>query len=156
MNQVALCGRIGNDIELKKTAGGISVTEFSIAVNRQRRSDGAAPETDWIDIQAWRGTAEFIKRWFGKGEAIIITGSLRAETWTDNEGNRRKRVFVLADNVEFVPKGKAQNAEATAAQGNSFDLKPATLPNAVQENTGATLHTEEFEQMNFSDEDLPF
>ncbi len=165
MNHVCLCGRLGSDIGLKKTQSGISVTSFPLAVERQYQQDGERI-TDWIDIEAWRGTAEFIQKWFAKGDPIIICGEIRTSVWTDNDGNKRKRVYVTANAVEFVPQKKKQGTNALSAnaggQEEGFIPLSRNLPplfqNAVQSRTAAlqTNPAEEWTQVEFEDEDYPF
>ena len=112
MNIVALTGRITAPIELKKTQSGVSVCSFSIAVARPRVKD----TTDFINIVAWRNTAEFIAQYFGKGEKIEITGILTSRSYEDSNGSKRTAFEVVADNVGFAEsKGGAKNATAAAA-----------------------------------------
>ena len=100
MNKVVLLGRLAADPELRQTGNGISVTSFTIAVDRQY-SKGADRQTDWIDIVAWRNTAEFVCKYFQKGSPIIVEGSLQTRLWEDKAGQKRKSVEVQADNIEF-------------------------------------------------------
>lgn len=109
MNKVMIMGRMANDPELRTTQSGISVTSFTVAVERPPVKDKER-ETDWIDVVAWRGTAEFICKYFGKGSPIIVSGTLQSRNWEDKEGNKRKAVEVQADGVEFVPKTKDTKA----------------------------------------------
>lgn len=165
MNHICLCGRIGSDIELKKTQSGISVISFSLAVERQYQQ-GGEHITDWIDIEAWRGTAEFVQKWFCKGDPIIICGEIRTSVWTDSDGSKRKRVYAVANSVEFVPQKKKQDANTpsanTAGREASFGARADVLTpaeeNAVQSRTAATAAkpADEWEQVQFPDEDLPF
>ena len=100
MNNVSLIGRITADPELKHTTSDIAVTSFSIAINRYAKK-GEDPKTDFIDLVAWRGTAEFICRYFKKGQMIAVTGSLQARTYTDRDGNNRKVTEVVVDHSYF-------------------------------------------------------
>lgn len=164
MNYVCLCGRIGSDIELKKTQSGVSVIKFPLAVDRRYQQDGERI-TDWIDIEAWRSTAEFIEKWFAKGDPIILCGEIRTSVWTDNEGGKHKRAYMMANVAEFVPQ-KKQDADALSANADgqraTFAPKAGTLPptseNAIQSRTAAfpTNPTEEREQVQLEEEDLPF
>ena len=97
-NKVILGGRLTADAELKQTQSGVSVTSFSIAVNRK----GADNKTDFIDVVAWRQTAEFICKYFKKGSSICIVGNLQKREWTDNKGNKRYATEVIADEACFV------------------------------------------------------
>ncbi len=97
-NKVILGGRMTADPELKTTQSGIYVTNFTIAVNRKGKSDTA----DFINIIAWRQTAEFVAKYFKKGSSICITGNIQTRTWTDNSGNKRYATEVIADEITFV------------------------------------------------------
>ena len=88
LNKVVLCGRLTADVELKQTQNGIAVATFTIAVNR-RAVQGKPQETDFINCQAWRGTAEFISKYFHKGSSLCIIGSIQTRSWTDNNGQKR-------------------------------------------------------------------
>lgn len=98
LNKVILGGRLTATPELKQTPNGVSVTTFTIAVNRKGR-DGL---TDFIDCQAWRQTAEFITKYFSKGNAICIVGSLQKRSWKDKNGENRYVTEVIADEAMFV------------------------------------------------------
>lgn len=101
-NKVILVGNLVADPELKTTTSGISVTRFSIAVNRRATRAGEQPQTDFFNIVAWRQTAEFIARFFTKGRPILVSGSLRNNNWTDNNGVKHYSVEVVADEATFV------------------------------------------------------
>lgn len=98
-------GRLTRDPELKHTSNGVPVVSFTIAVDRQRNSSGEV-ETDFIDIVAWRQTAEFISRNFSKGRLIAIEGSLRIREYTDKEGRKRRTSEIAAENVHFCERKK--------------------------------------------------
>lgn len=120
LNKAILGGRLTNHPELKQTPQGVAVTTFSIAVNRRGKND----EADFINCVAWRSTAEFICKYFGKGSSICIVGQIQTRSWNDNNGNKRYATEVIADEAYFVD-SKAENTEgggitmgaiATAAQ----------------------------------------
>ena len=117
MNVVTIIGRLAADPELKTTGSGISVTNICVAVDR-KVTKGEDKITDWIDVVAWRNTAEFICKYFQKGSPIVVTGSLQTRMWDDKSGQKRKTVEVIADSVEFVPKAKG---EAEAPKSESFE-----------------------------------
>ena len=102
INKVILIGNLVADPELKKTQSGISVTSFRIAVSRKFTKDGETPKADFIDIIAWRSTAEFITQYFTKGMPILVCGSIQTRTWTDQNDQKRYAVEVVADEVSFV------------------------------------------------------
>lgn len=105
MNKAYLIGRLAADPELKQTGNGVLVVSFTIAVDRTHSKD-SDHQTDWIDIVAWRNTAEFICKYFHKGSPIVIDGSIQTRDWEDKGGNKRKSVEIRADNVEFVPRSE--------------------------------------------------
>lgn len=99
LNHITLMGRIGTDIELRKTGSGVSVASFTMAVDRDFKSGGGEKETDWVDCVAWRQTGEFIDKYFAKGRMIVVSGRLQIRNWQDKEGNKRK----TAEVVETMP-----------------------------------------------------
>ena len=94
-------GRLTRDPELRRTQSGTAVTSFSIACDRDFKSQGGEKETDFIDIVAWRGTAEFVSKYFTKGRMAIVEGRLQIRDWTDNNGRKRRSAEVIADNIYF-------------------------------------------------------
>lgn len=110
MNNICLTGRLSADVELKQTQSGVSVCSFTLAVNRPNVKD----TTDWINCVAWRGTAEFITRYFRKGNMIAITGVLTSRKYQDNNGNNRTAFEVVVDRAEFCEsKGNDAIAQPT-------------------------------------------
>lgn len=97
-NKVILGGRLVNDPELKTTPGGVSVTVFTVAVNRRSAKEAA----DFLNVIAWRQTAEFVTRYFRKASSICIVGALQTRSWTDRQGQKRFAVEIVADEVFFV------------------------------------------------------
>ena len=112
-NLVVLTGRLTADPELKTTQSGVSVTSFSIAVQRPRKS-GEDPQTDFINIVAWRQNAEFVAKHFRKGNTIGIEGSIQTRKYTDRDGNNRVVFEVIANDVQFV------ESKAATAQENTY------------------------------------
>lgn len=102
LNKVILMGRLTAHPELKKTPSGISVTSFSLAVQRQYVNGNGERETDYIDCVAWRGTAEFVCKYFAKGQLVAVCGSLETRNWQDKNGNNRKMVEVSVKEVDFA------------------------------------------------------
>lgn len=127
INEVILMGRLCADPELKTTQSGLSVTSFALAVDKRGKDKGA----DFIDIVAWRDTADFITKYFTKGSMIAIVGSLQTRSYEDKNGNKRKAVEVVAKEVSFC--------------GSKNDSKQAAAPVENQDNTG-----------NIDDDELPF
>ena len=101
LNKVILMGRLTRDPELRRTGSGTAVTSFSLAVDRDFKSQGGDKETDFIDIVAWRNTAEFVSKYFTKGRMAVVEGRLQIRDWTDRDGGKRRSAEVVADNVYF-------------------------------------------------------
>lgn len=139
-NLVVLTGRLTADPELKTTANGTSVTTFSIAVDR-RYSSGGERQTDFINIVAWRTSAEFITKYFKKGNMIGIEGSIQTRKYQDKNGNNRTAFEVVVNNAQFV-ESKRDSSSAPA------DNEPASFSNA-DVNDFADLG-------DATDDDLPF
>lgn len=112
LNLVALMGRICGDPELRTTNSGVSVTSFTLAVERSYVKQGEQRQTDFIDVVAWRNTADFVCKYFRKGQLIAVQGSLQTRTYTDRDGHNRKAVEVLAENVHFAEGKKKEEASA--------------------------------------------
>lgn len=143
-NLVVLTGRLTAAPELKTTQSGVPVTSFSIAVQRQYKQ-GEEPITDFINIVAWRHTAELVTRYFKKGNMIGIEGSIQTRKYTDRDGNSRVAFEVLASNVQFV-ESKRSNTDVNIPGASKDPLK------TVSEN----LQNAGFEQTDTFDDDLPF
>ena len=101
LNKIFLMGRLTRDPELRRTASGTAVTSFSLAVDRDFKSQNGEKETDFIDVVAWRSTAEFVSKYFTKGRMAIVEGRLQLREYTDRDGNKRRAAEVVADNVYF-------------------------------------------------------
>ena len=120
LNKVILGGRITADPELKQTPQGVSVTSFSIAVNRR----GKDAQTDFINCVAWRQTAEFISKFFKKGSSICITGSVQTRTWNDQQNNKRYATEIIVEEAYFVD-GKQDGAPVSNGEP-AFQVQSAT------------------------------
>ena len=108
LNKVILAGRMTADPELKATPNGISVCSFSVAADRRYSKDNK--QTDFINVVAWRSTAEFITKYFSKGNSICVCGSIQTRNYTDKNGNKRTAVEVVAEEATFC-EGKKNTAE---------------------------------------------
>ena len=150
-NKVILIGNMTADPELKQTQTGTSVCSFSIAVNRRFSKNEQGQTVDFINIVAWRQSADFVCRYFKKGNPILVCGQLQTRTWTDNQGQKRYATEVVADEVSFVaPAGAGASVPAgNAPQGDVY--APAAY-GAPAFNTAGSANFEEIP----SDESLPF
>ena len=109
LNKAILMGRLVADPELRRTPNNNSVTSFTLAVNRSFTRQGEQPQTDFIDIVVWGKTAEFVSRYFVKGQLVAVAGRIQTRTWEDKQGNKRKTVEVVAEEVHFAePKRDSQ------------------------------------------------
>ena len=148
-NKVILIGNMTADPELKQTAAGISVCSFSIAVNRRfAKTEQGQQNVDFINIVTWRQSAEFVSRYFKKGNPILVCGQLQTRTWTDNQGQKRYATEVVADEVSFVTSA-AQSQGAPIAGGQAYTPDAYGAPSFT--GTGSA----NFEELP-SDGDLPF
>ena len=101
LNSVIIMGRLTRDPELRRTQSGTAVTSFTMAVDRDFKSQSGEKETDFIDVVAWRNTAEFVSKYFSKGRMAVVEGRLQLRDWTDKDGNKRRTAEVVADNIYF-------------------------------------------------------
>lgn len=145
INKAILVGRLTADPELKQTPNGISVTTFSIAIDRRSAKEKT---TDFINIVAWRQTAEFIAKYFKKGNAIGIDGSIQTRNYTDKEGNKRYAFEVVVDNASFV-ESKASSAGASSNVAPNF-------ANSTPNTAFSSGSVGDFQELEDDDEDLPF
>lgn len=149
-NTVILTGRMTADPELKTTQSGISVTSFSIAVDRPYKS-GEEKQTDFIGIVAWRKTAEFVTRYFKKGDMIGIEGSIQTRKYTDRDGNNRTAFEVVASNIQFV---EGRKNESRPAEGTNAGESGAAANTGVSAKANVSADDGRFVEIN--NYDLPF
>ena len=129
LNHIVLMGRLTRDPELRRTGSGVAVASFTIACDRDFGQNGQK-ETDFIDVTAWRNTAEFVDKYFNKGRMAVVSGRLQIRSWTDKDGNKRKTAEVVADNVYFgdsKPEGSSGGSYSTA-QTYTAPSAPAAEP----------------------------
>jgi single-strand DNA-binding protein len=124
LNKIVIMGRLTRDPELRRTQSGTPVTSFSLAVDRDFKSQSGDKETDFIDVVAWRNTAEFAAKYFTKGRMAIASGRLQIRDWQDNNGNKRRSAEVIADSIYFGD-SKPQDAQpavhAVNVDASDFD-----------------------------------
>lgn len=120
LNNVIIMGRLTRDPELRRTQGGTAVTSFTMAVDRDFKSQSGEKETDFIDVVAWRSTAEFVAKYFTKGRMAVVEGRIQVRDWQDKDGNRRKSVEVVADNVYFAD-SKRDSKPQESRDDQAFD-----------------------------------
>lgn len=138
LNQIFIMGRLTRDPELRRTQSGTAVASFTLAVDRDIKDKQTGERaTDFIDVVAWRSTAEFVSKYFNKGRMAIVAGRLETRNWKDKEGNSRKAVEVIAESVYF---GDSKKESSGGATYGGYDLPAA----------GG------FAEINEEDGDLPF
>ena len=124
LNKIFLMGRLVRDPELRHTGNGTAVTSFSLAVDRDYKSQSGERETDFIDIVAWRSTAEFASKYFSKGRMAVVEGRLQIRDWTDKDGAKRRTAEVVADNVYFGDSKRTASDSDTPAPSGEFTEVP--------------------------------
>lgn len=144
LNHITIMGRLTRDPELRRTASGIAVASFSLAVDRDfTNRESGEKETDFIDCVAWRQTGEFVSKYFTKGRMAVVSGRLQIRSWTDNDGNKRRSAEVVADNVYF---GDSKREAGTTSS-----------PTPAPEYTPPIVHSQqEFALLDDDDASLPF
>ena len=149
-NKVILIGNMTADPELKQTAAGISVCSFSIAVNRRfAKPEQGQQNVDFINIVTWRQNADFVSRYFKKGNPILICGQLQTRNWTDTQGQKRYVTEVVADEVSFVASATQAGVGGAPTQGAGY------TPEAYGAPTFNSAPGASFEEIP-NDESLPF
>ncbi|MDP4109654.1 MAG: single-stranded DNA-binding protein [Bacillota bacterium] len=116
LNKAILMGRLTGDPELRHTPNNTAVTSFTLAVNRSFGSKGEQ-QTDFIDIVGWGSTAEFVTKWFRKGMLVAVSGRIQTRNWEDKQGNKRKSVEVVADEVHFAEPKRESASRSDEAPG---------------------------------------
>ena len=147
LNKIILMGRLTRDPELRRTGTGTAVTSFALAVDRDFKSQSGEKETDFIDIVAWRSTAEFVSKYFTKGRMAVVEGRLQIRDWTDKDGGKRRSAEVVADNVYFG------DSKRDGGDSSGYSAAPA-YKNAAPSNFNAG--GSDFAEIGEDDGELPF
>ena len=148
LNHIVLMGRLTRDPELRRTGSGIAVASFRLAVDRDfGPKDGSDRETDFIDIVAWRSTAEFVSRYFTKGRMAVVEGRLQIRDWTDKDGGKRRSAEVVADNVYFGDSKRDSVGDYGAAPAYGMPARAPMAPMGGQS---------DFAEIGEEDGELPF
>jgi single-strand DNA-binding protein len=144
LNHIVIMGRLTRDPELRHTQSGTPVASFSVAVDRDFSARDGDKQTDFIDVVAWRNTAEFVSKYFTKGRMAVVSGRLQIRDWTDKDGGKRRSAEIVADNVYFgdSKKDQAGGTFAPAASGPDGYTSPVTAS--------------DFAELDGDDGDLPF
>jgi len=156
LNRIILMGRLTRDPELRHTQTGTAVASFSLAVDRDFKDKGTGERsTDFIDIVAWRSTAEFVSRFFTKGRMAVVEGRLQMRDWTDKDGNKRRSAEVIADNVYFGDSKRDAEAGGFAAYGAPSGYPAPSAP-AAGASYAPPMGGDQFADLSDDDGELPF
>ena len=147
LNRVVLMGRLTANPELKQTTGGVSVVSFSIACDRNFADKSGNRACDFINIVAWRSTAEFVCKYFSKGRMIALEGSIQTRNYEDKQGNKRTAFEVVADQVFFADSKQADRPAAASFPTPDTFQEPAK---------GQSFSVGDFEEIDADDGELPF
>ena len=151
LNKIFIMGRLTRDPELRRTQSGTPVTSFSLAVDRDYKTQSGEKETDFIDVVAWRATAEFVAKYFTKGRMAVVEGRLQIRAWQDKEGNNRRSAEVVADNVYFGDSKRDGAAPGGFDQTPSYPQAPAYQAPAAPAPSASG-----FSMLEDDDSELPF
>jgi single-strand DNA-binding protein len=147
MNQIIIMGRMTRDPELRHTPNGVSVASFTLAVDRGfTPKDGGDRQTDFIDVVAWRNSAEFVSKYFTKGQMAAVVGRLQIRDWTDKDGNKRRSAEVVADSIHFTESKRSRDSSYSSSEPKDDYGTGFTTPVAPSD----------FTELDMDDGDLPF
>ena len=162
LNHIVIMGRLARDPELRHTQTGTPVASFTLAVDRDFKDKTTGERTtDWIDVVAWRGSAEFVSKYFTKGRMAVVEGRLQIRDWTDKDGNKRRAAEVVADNIYFGDSrregGEAGGYGDRGYGAGSYGGRPAApaVP-AAPADYGIPSGADQFSELADDDGDLPF
>lgn len=154
LNTAVIMGRLTAEPELKSTGSGISVCSFTVAVDRRFKGQGEERQADFIEVVAWRQTAEFVAKYFHKGSMIAVTGSIQTRSYDDRNGVRRKAVEIVADHVSFT----GSKNESSGGYRDDVPLPPAPPERQASSQPApaySTASPADFDEIA-GDDDLPF
>ena len=148
MNHIVIMGRMTRDPELRHTPNGVPVASFTLAVDRgYTAKDSGERQTDFIDVVAWRNSAEFVSKYFTKGQMTAVAGRLQIRDWTDKDGNKRRSAEVVADNIYFTESKKSRDASF----GHTAEAK-----DSYSGDFASPVESSDFSELDMDDGDLPF
>ena len=160
LNHITVMGRLTRDPELRRTGSGVPVASFTVAVDRDfGKNENGEKETDFIDCVAWRGTGEFVAKYFSKGRMAIVSGSLQIRNWTDKEGNKRRNAEIIATSVYFGDSKKSDQGNSSyqsqnGSQGYAGDY-PETMA-MINQYQAQGAQQNDFAMLDDDDAQLPF
>ena len=156
LNKIFIMGRLTRDPELRRTQSGTPVTSFSLAVDRDFKSQSGEKETDFIDVVAWRSTAEFVAKYFTKGRMAVVEGRLQMRDWTDKDGNKRRSAEVVADNLYFGDSRRDNGGEGGSYTGGNSGYSAPAYTAPAGGYSAPVGGPSGFAEIDEEDGDLPF
>lgn len=158
LNHIVLMGRLTRDPEVRHTTSGLPVASFTLAVDRDFAQKGAEKQTDFINIVAWRNTAEFVGKYFTKGQLVAVSGRLQVRDWTDKDGGRRTTSEVVADNVYFAEskRDRSQQSQSYGQQPYGYSSPAQSYDNQPYSPYSSPVSGSDFAELDDDDGDLPF
>jgi len=164
LNKAIIMGRLTRDPELKYTQSQLPVVSFSVAVDRDYVRQGEQRETDFINVVAWRSTAEFISKWFHKGSMIVVEGKLQTRNWQDKYEQKRTEVEIVADNVYFGDSKRSDDSgsdygRVPGAPVYQPQYQAPSYPSSYQQAPAAPAapaYSNDFRPLDDSEDDVPF
>ena len=171
LNVAVVMGRLVADPELRHTPSDVAVTSFTLAVDRSYVKSGTERQADFIDVVAWRSTADFVCKYFRKGQMMAVHGSIQTRTYTDKDGNKRKATEIVANDVNFADSKRnsdggsnygSSNSYGGSSYGGNYNSGNSTAGNEMQRPaysepapTYSSGNSGDFEEI-IGDDDLPF
>lgn len=149
MNTCVFMGRFVRDPEMRQTSNGNAVCNFTLAVDRNYKTASGERITDFIDFTAFRGTADFIKKWFSKGRQAAVIGQLQIDNYTDKDGDKRKAAKIKVDSIHFADSRRDFGDGFASESGAAPDQAPAPAP-------AATYSDQSYQVLDYDDSVLPF
>ena len=158
LNHIVIMGRLTRDPELRTTQSGVSVTSFTVAVDRDFGGrDGGERQTDFVDCVAWRSTGEFVSKYFHKGSMIVVSGRLQSRKWQDREGNNRVSWEINADNVYFGESRRESDSNRADSYSNNYASNSGGNYGGFDSGrSGAPAPSNTFVELDDGDGELPF
>lgn len=149
LNHIVIMGRLTRDPELRYTQSQTAVASFRLAVERDYAGQGQERQTDFIDCVAWRGTGEFVSKYFQKGSMAVVSGRLQLREWTDRDNNRRTTAEIVAENVYF---GESKRDQGSGQRSYQTTGAPAQSASAA----GSSQTSSAFTELDDDDGEIPF
>ena len=160
LNHITVMGRLTRDPELRRTGSGVPVASFTVAVDRDfGKNENGEKETDFIDCVAWRGTGEFVAKYFSKGSMAIVSGSLQIRNWTDKEGNKRRNAEIIATSVYFGDSKKSDQGNSSYQSQNGSQGYAGGFPETmamINQYQAQGAQQNDFAMLDDDDAQLPF